>query len=69
MISIVIVVLVILVWYFYKRYKLTKQILNYEVNDVRNLSNVPRSESEMREITNRAEKKNYQNLTEDTSAV
>lgn len=60
--------LICLVVYFYKKYKFTKQILNYEVNDVRNLSNLPKSEAEMRDISNRGGKR-YQNLTEDTSAV
>jgi len=56
------------VWYFYKKYKFTKQILNYEVNDVRNLSYFRKSGSEMKEIVSRAQKR-YQNLNEDTSAV
>jgi len=68
LISVAVVILIVLVCYFYRKYKLTKQILNYEVNDVRNLSNIPKSEAEMREISNRGGKR-YQNLTEDTSAV
>jgi len=68
LIGVAVVILIVLVCYFYKKYKLTKQILNYEVNDVRNLSNIPKTEAEMSEITNRAGKR-YQNLTEDTSAV
>ena len=61
--------MIFFVFYFYRRYKVTKQILNYEVNDVRNLSNIPKTEAEMSEISNRATKKNYQNLTEDTQNI
>ena len=56
------------VFYFYRRYKFTKQVLDYEVNDVRNLT-IPKSDAEMKDIVKKAENRNYTNLVDDSSAI
>jgi hypothetical protein len=63
-----VIILSLAVFYFYRRYKFTKQVLDYEVNDVRNLT-VPRSDREMKDVIKKAENRNYTNLTEDTSTI
>lgn len=64
----IILALLILVWYFYRRYKKTRQILNFEINDIRKIANIPNIHAEMKDVTINAVKR-YQTLTEDTSAV
>jgi hypothetical protein len=64
---VLVIVLIILVVYFYKKYKVTKQILNYEVNDVRNMSSVPKSLAELRDLAVKSERQKYANLAEDNT--
>ncbi len=61
------IVLILLVIYFYKKYKVTKQILNYEINDVRNMSSIPKSLAEMRDMAVKSQREKYANLAEDNS--
>lgn len=65
----IIIVLIILFYCIYRKYKITKKRLDYEVNDVRNLSTIPKTEAEMREISNKLEKRTYQNLADESAAV
>ena len=67
----IVLILVILgiAFYFYKKYKTTKEILNYEVNDIRNLSSIPKSIAEMRDISQKKEKEKYASLTEDINEI
>jgi hypothetical protein len=62
-----VIVLILLVIYFYKKYKVTKQILNYEINDVRNMSSIPKSLAEMRDMAVKSQREKYANLAEDNS--
>jgi hypothetical protein len=62
-----VIVLILLVIYFYKKYKVTKQILNYEINDVRNMSSIPKSIAEMRDMAVKSQREKYANLAEDNS--
>jgi len=58
-IVIFIITLLYLVYYFYKKYRLTKKVLEYEVNDVRNMSTIPRTETEMKNVIRSVEEKKY----------
>ena len=55
--------------YFYKKYTITKKILRYETSDVRNMSEIPKSESEMATIVAQREKAKYVNLAENADKV
>jgi len=59
-----VVVLLILVIYFYRKYIYTKKVLNYEINDVRNLAT--RDVSELRDMSTVVGRR-YENLAEDPS--
>jgi len=67
MIVVAILVLIFLVWYFYRKYKFTNEVLKYEVNDVRNLSNLPKSEAEMRTMVKEIGERKYQNLNDEAN--
>lgn len=69
MIGVVVVVLAIVAFIFYRKFKATKEILDYEVNDIRNLSNVPKSSAEMKQIITTQNTQKYASLTEDTGKV
>ena len=56
------------VFYFFRKYKKTKRILNYEINDVRNCTSIPKDGSELRELeshSNSYSQRNYHNLNEE----
>ena len=67
--AVILLIIVGIAFYFYKKYKTTKEILNYEVNDIRNLSSIPKSIAEMRDISQKKEKEKYASLTEDTNEI
>jgi len=50
----------------YRKYKTTKQRLDYEVNDIRNLASLPKSDSEMRSVSNDRSKEKYTNLNDNS---
>lgn len=60
-----ILVLMVLVIYFYRKYIYTKKVLNYEINDVRNVAS--RDVSEMRDMSTIVSGRRYENLSEDIS--
>ena len=66
---IIIIIICGVAFYFYKKFKTTKEILNYEVNDIRNLGSIPKTISEMREIALDKEKSKYASLTEDINEI
>ncbi len=51
--------------YFYRKYIYTNKVLNYEINDVRNVPS--RDVSEMRDISTVISGRRYENLAEDVS--
>lgn len=59
MIGILVIGLIYLIFFFYKKYKLTKKVLEYEVNDVRNMSSIPRTDTEMKNVIKSVENKKY----------
>jgi hypothetical protein len=52
------------VYILLKKYRTTKQRLDFEVNDIRNLASIPRTDAEMRVMTDKSKDK-YTNLTAD----
>ena len=69
LVTVIIAVLIFLVYYFYKKFSVTRDILKYEINDVRNLSNIPKSEAELSNIVKDASARKYANLTSDSDNV
>jgi len=66
---IVSVILIIVVIYFYRRNKLLKTRLTYEVSDIRNMASPVKTDEEVRDITNVLKSSKYSNLTEDQAKV
>jgi len=64
-----ILILAFFVYYFYKKFRLTKKILQYEVNDIRNMSSVPKSETELGNVIKAKQTEKYANLAEHSSAI
>ena len=64
-----IVIVTFIAGYFYNKYRQTNEQLNYEQNDIRNLSSVPKSMAEMRDLARKKEKEKYVNLTEDSQNI
>lgn len=48
----------------YRKYRVTKQVLEYEQGDIIHQASVPRSETELSQISMREQKMKYTNLTE-----
>jgi len=63
-IIVLVITLLYLVYYFYKKYRITRKVLEYEVNDVRNLSTLPKTETEMRNVIKAEHNKKYVVLSE-----
>jgi len=59
-----------MVIYFYRKYIYTKKVLNYEINDVRNVGSSSQI-SEMRDVSVVISSRRYENIVEDinTSAT
>ena len=66
--AILILVLVFLVWFFYKKFRITREILKYEINDVRNMSTLPKSENELRDLAKDVAGRKYAHLVAENSA-
>jgi hypothetical protein len=64
-----IICLAYIAFYFYKKFRLTKKILQYEVNDLRNMSTIPKSEMELEKVVNERDRKKYANLADHSSAI
>jgi len=58
------IVLLVSLYIYYKKYKITKLRLDYEVNDLRNLASLPKSTEQMAELKTVAKKEKYTSLTE-----
>jgi hypothetical protein len=69
LIVIVVGVLGFLVYFFYRKFVVTKEILKYEVSDVRNVASIPKSLSELKTINSKREGQKYANLTEEASQI
>jgi hypothetical protein len=69
---IAIVVLLVVIIYIYRKYRVTKALVNYESNDIRNMGTIPKSITElkmMQEEKNKKAKEKYNSLTEDSGQV
>jgi hypothetical protein len=64
-----ILILAYFVFYFYRKFTLTKKILQYEVNDIRNMSNVPKSETELENVIKAKQFQKYANLADHSSVI
>lgn len=58
-----------LLFFYFRKYKMTKDLLQYEMNDVRNQGQVPKSEAELHEITQNQKKQKYVPLSEEPSKL
>lgn len=72
MLVLLIFLLLFIMFFIYRKYRLTKKRLDYEINDIRNMASVPRDDSFNTEIkminlantsSSNGDKK-YMNLTE-----
>ena len=69
---IAIVVLLVVIIYIYRKYRVTKALVNYESNDINNMGTLPKSITElkmMQEEKNKKAKEKYNSLTEDSGQV
>ena len=69
LLSIGIVVLIFVIFYFYRKYRIAKAIVNYESNDIKNMGTIPKSITELKKIQeekNKQSKDKYNSLTEDS---
>ncbi len=48
----------------YRKWRLTKSRLDFEINDIRNLATIPRSTAEISEIKNNLKQSKYASLNE-----
>ena len=62
-------ILLYFVYHFYKKFTVTKEILKYETSDIRNMSNIPRSEAELKTIVKQVQSQKYSSLAEEGSTV
>ena len=69
---IAIATLSVIIIYFYRKYRVTKALVNYESNDINNMGTLPKSITElkmMQEEKNKKAKEKYNSLTEDSGQV
>ena len=69
LLSIGIVVLIFVIFYFYRKYRIARAIVNYESNDIKNMASIPKSITELKKIQeekNKQSKDKYNSLTEDS---
>ena len=67
-----IIISLLLIFYFYRKYRITKQIVNYENSDIKKMSSIPKSINELKKIQEEKTKKakeKYNSLTEDSSDI
>ena len=60
------------IFYFYRKYRITKAIVNYQSNDIRNMGTIPKSITELKQMEsekNKLAKEKYNSLTEDSGQV
>jgi hypothetical protein len=72
LLSIAITILVCFIFYFYRKYRITKAIVNYQSNDIRNMGSIPKSITELKQMEtekNKLAKEKYNSLTEDSGQV
>ena len=72
LIIIAIAVLFVFIIYFYRKYRITKALVNYQSNDINNMGTLPKSITElkmMQEEKNKKAKEKYNSLTEDSGQV
>ena len=67
-----ITILGFLIFYFYRKYRITKAIVNYQSNDIRNMGSIPKSITELKQMEterNKLAKEKYNSLTEDSGQI
>ena len=65
-------ILLVIIIYFYRKYRVTKALVNYESNDINNMGTLPKSITElkmMQEEKNKEAKEKYNSLTEDSGQI
>jgi hypothetical protein len=69
---IAITILGFFIFYFYRKYRITKAIVNYQSNDIRNMGSIPKSITELKQMEtekNKLAKEKYNSLTEDSGQI
>ena len=67
-----IIILLFVIFYFYRKYRIAKTIVNYEKNDIKNMGSIPKSITELKKIQeekNKKAKEKYNSLTEDSGEI
>ena len=55
------------IYFFYKKYAATKKRLDYEMQDVRNMANVSKSDEQIDDMQKKKQSNKYSTLTEDSN--
>ena len=63
------IILCIIAYVLYKKFIGVKLRLDYEVNDIRNMGNLPKSDAELSEIKMKTGELKYSNLNEEKSSI
>ena len=67
-----IIILLLVIFYFYRKLRITKAILNYEKNEKKKIGPIPHSINELKRINDNKLKesvKKYNSLTEDSGEI
>ena len=67
-----IIILLFVLFYLYRKYRIAKAIVNYEQNDIKNMGSIPKSISDLKKIQeekNKQAKEKYNSLTEDSGEI
>ena len=67
-----IIILLFVMFYFHRKYRIAKAIFNYEKNDIKNMGSIPKSITELKkiqEMKNKQSKEKYNSLTEDPGQI
>ena len=67
-----IVILMLVIFYFYRKYRIAKEIVNFENSDIKKMGSIPKSISELKKIQeekNKKAKEKYNSLTEDSGEI
>ena len=70
--SVGIVLLLFVLFYYYRKLRIAKAIVNYESNDIKKMGSIPKSITELKkiqEIKNKQAKEKYNSLTEDSGEI
>ena len=65
-------ILLLVIFYFYRKYRIAKEIINFENSDIKKMGSIPKSITELKKIQeekNKKAKEKYNSLTEDSGDI